>query len=61
MLKNICNKYTKIDNDLVNTYHMNMSPSVRKPTQCKSCVYYTNRNCREDIHDKMSNDHNFFC
>ncbi len=60
MIKNICNKYTKINDDTLSVYHNTMSPAINKPTHCKSCVYYTSRNCRPDINEKMTNEHNFF-
>lgn len=61
MIKNICNKYSSIDSEQIGTYHNVMSPVIQKPTQCKSCIYYTSRNCTKEFKDKMSDEHNYFC
>lgn len=60
MQQNICTKYTKIDNGYIGTYHNAMSPKVQKPNACKSCMYYTSRNCNTDFQDKVLSDHNYF-
>ncbi len=58
---NFCNKYTKTSNSALTTYHNNMSPAINKPSHCRSCIYYTSKNCKQNIHDTMTNEHNFFC
>ncbi len=61
MTRIFCNKYTKVNNNFISTYHNTMSPSINKPSHCKSCIHYTSRNCTENLHDKLTNEHNFFC
>ncbi len=60
-MKNICNKYTKVNNDFTNTYHTKVNSAKNSPVHCKSCTYYISNSCRENNHDKITNEYNFFC